>query len=92
MWTDVLTKPLQGKEFRKTRAQLMNCAMKYKDKEEYTTNKRKTLIDQTSQQDAIQTVQECVGRYLTIKKGTRKLANKRIMRGIDRRRTVIRTQ
>ena len=39
----------------------MNCAMEYKDEEESTTKKRKTLIDQTSQQDVIQTVQECVG-------------------------------
>ena len=61
MWADVLTKPLQGTEFRKMRAQFMNCAMEYKYEEEYTTKKRKTLIDQTSQQDAIQTVQECVG-------------------------------
>ena len=56
MWADVLTKPQQGKDFRKMRAQLMNCAMEYKDEEEYTTKKRKTLIDQTYQQDAIQTV------------------------------------
>ena len=27
MWADILTKPLQGTEFRKMRAQLMNCAM-----------------------------------------------------------------
>ena len=26
-WADVLTKPLQGTEFRKMRFQLMNCAM-----------------------------------------------------------------
>ena len=70
----------------------MNCAMEYKDEEESATKKRKTLIDQTSQQDAIQTVQECVGRYPTIKLGTRKLVSKRIIRGIDRRRTGMRTQ
>ena len=61
MWADVLTKPLQGTEFRKMRAQLMNCAMEYIDEEESPTNKHKTLIDQTSQQDAVQTVQEYVG-------------------------------
>ena len=71
MWADILTKPLQGKEFRKMRAQLMNCAMEYKDEEESVMNKRKTLIYQTSQQYAIQTVQECVGIYPTIKLGTR---------------------
>ena len=57
----------------------MNWAMKYKDEEESTTKKHKTLIDQTSQQYAIQTVQSCVGRYPTIKLGTRKLLSKRII-------------
>ena len=71
MWADVLTKPLQGIEFIKMRAQLMNCAMEYKDEEESATKKRKTLIDQTSQEYVIQTVQECVGQYPTIKLGTR---------------------
>ena len=71
MWADVLTKPLQGTEFRKMRAQLMNFSMEYKYEDESATKKRKTLIDQTSQQDAIQTVQECVGIYPTIKLGTR---------------------
>ena len=33
MWTDVLTKPLKGTEFRKMRAQLMNCAIEYKEEE-----------------------------------------------------------
>ena len=56
MWADVLTKPLQGTEFRKMRAQLMNCAMEYIDREEYPMKKRKTLIDQVFQQDEIQTV------------------------------------
>ena len=69
----------------------MNCAMEYKDEEESTTKKRKTPIDQTSQQDAIQTVQECVGRYPTIKIGTRKIVSKIIIRGIDGRRTGMRT-
>ena len=92
MWADVLTKPLQGIESIKMRVQLMNCAMEYKDKKQSATKKCKTLIDQTSQQDAIQTVQECVGRYPTIKLGTRKLVSKRVIRGIDGRRTVMRTQ
>ena len=70
----------------------MNCDMEYKDKEESTTKKRKTLIEQTSQQDVIQTVQECVGRYPTIKLGTRKLVSKRIIRGITGRHTGMRTQ
>ena len=92
IWADVLIKPLQGTEIRKMRAHLMNCAIEYNDEGESTTKKRKTLIDQTSQQDAIQIVQECVGRYPTIKLGTRKLVSKRIIRGIDGRRTVMRTQ
>ena len=92
MWAYVLTKPLQGTEFRQIRSQLMNCAMEYIDKEESPTKKRKTLIDQTSQQDAIQTVQECVGRYTTIKLGTRKVVNKGIIHGIDGRRTGMRTR
>ena len=37
MWADVLTKPLQGTEFRKIGDQLMNCAIKYKDEEESAT-------------------------------------------------------
>ena len=91
MWADVLTKPLQGIEFRKMRAQLINCAMEYKEEEESTMKKHKTLIEQTSQQDVIQTVQECVGQYPTIKLGTRKLVSRRIIQGIDGRRTGIRT-
>ena len=66
--------------------------MEYKDKEESPNKKRKTLIDQTSQQDVIQTVQDYIGRYPTIKLGTRKVVSKRIIRGIERRRTGIRTQ
>ena len=57
MWADVLTKSLQGTEFRKMRAQLMNCAMEYIDGEDYPTKKLKTLIDQAYQKYEIQTVQ-----------------------------------
>ena len=92
MWADVLTKPLQGTEFRKMRAQLMNCVMDYIDGEESPTKKRKTLIDQASQQDTIQTVQECVGQYPRSKLGTRRVVNKGIIRGINGRRTGMRTQ
>ena len=74
------------------RAQLMNCAMEYIDEEESPTKKRKTLVDQKSQQDAIQTVQECVGPYSTIKLGTIKDVSKRIIHGINRSRTGIRTR
>ena len=92
MWADVLTKTLQGTEYRKTRAQLMNCAMEYIDGEESPTKKRKTLIDQAYQQDAIQTVQECVRRYPRSKLGTRRFVNRAVLRGTDGRRTGMRTQ
>ena len=89
MWADVLTKPLQETEFRKIRAQLMNCAMEYIDEKESATKKRKTLIDQTSQKDAIQTVQECVRRNPTIKLGIRKVVSKGIIHALDGRQTGI---
>ena len=92
MWEDVLTKPLQGTEFRKMRTQLMNCAMEYIDREESPMKTRKTMIDQAYHQDAIQKVQECVGRYPRIKLGTRRFVNKGILRGIDGRRAGIRTK
>ena len=69
----------------------MNCATEYKYEEESETKKHKTLIDQTYQQDAFQTVQECVGRYPTIKLGTRKLVSKRIIQGIEIRQMGMRT-
>ena len=69
----------------------MNCAMENIGGEEYPTKKRKTLIVQASQQDEIQTLQECVGRYPTIKLGTKKLVSKSIIRGIDGRLIGMRT-
>jgi hypothetical protein len=33
MWADILIKPLQGMVFKKMRAQLMNCAIEYKENE-----------------------------------------------------------
>ena len=89
MWADVLKKPLQGTEFRKMRAQLMNYVMEYIDEEESPTKKPKKLIDQISQQDAIQTVQECVEQYPTIKLVTRRVVSNGIIRGIDGRLTGI---
>ena len=66
--------------------------MQYIDKEESPTKKRKTLIYQTSQQDAIQTVQKYVGKYPTIKLGTIKVVSKGVIHGIDGRRTGMRTR
>ena len=90
--TDVLTKPLQGKAFRKMRALLMNCAMEYIEGEENPTKKRKTLLGQASEHDAIQTAQECVGRHPTNKLGNRRVINRTVLRGTDGRWTGTRTQ
>ena len=92
MWADVLTKPLQRTEFRKIRSQLLKCAMEYIDGEESSTKKLKTLIDQESQQDAIQTVQDCVGQYPRSKLCTRRVLNGGLIRGISGRRTGMRIQ
>ena len=92
MWEVVLTKPLQGTKFRKIRTQLMNCAMEYIDAEESPTKKCKKLIDRAYQKDAIQTVQECVGKYPRSKIGSIIVVNKGILHGIDGRRTKMRTQ
>ena len=92
MWADVLTKPLQGTTFRKMRAQLMNCAMEYIYGEESTAKECKTLLGQSSHQDATQTVQECVGRYPRSKLGNTRVVNRAVLRGTDGRRTGMRTQ
>ena len=70
----------------------MNCPKEYIDGEETPINKRKTLLDQASQKDAIQTVQECVGRYPRSKLGTRRFLNKGILSGINGKQTGMRTQ
>ena len=70
----------------------MNCAMEYIDGEESPIKNHKTLIDQASHQDAIQTVQDCVGIYPRIKLGTRRDVNKGIISEIDGRQTGMRTQ
>jgi hypothetical protein len=36
MWTDVLTKPLQGKVFCEMHVRLMNCEVNYKEKQATT--------------------------------------------------------
>ena len=64
MWEDVLTKPLQATAFRKMRAQLMNCPKEYIDGEETPIKKRKTLLDQASQKDAIQQYKSVLGDIL----------------------------
>ena len=92
MWAYVLTKPLQATAFIKMRSQLMKYAMEYIDGEETPTKERKTLLGQASQQDAIQTVQECVGQYPTNKISTRRVINRTVLCGTNGRHTGMRTQ
>jgi hypothetical protein len=67
MWADVLTKPLQGMAFRTMRAQLMNCAINYKDEEEKTQAKlmpvhnRRSVTWKDTKPQSLQAPQECVG-------------------------------
>ena len=68
MWADILTKPMQGKAFRKMRAKLMNYAV------DYTDDMMVTVMDMVSQKptEVMQATvsflqegsspQECVGR------------------------------
>jgi hypothetical protein len=67
MWADVLTKPLQGMAVRTMRAQLMNCAINYKDEEEKTQAKlmpvhnRRSVTWKDTKPQSLQAPQECVG-------------------------------
>ncbi len=67
MWADVLTKPLQVMAFRTMRAQLMNCAINYKDEEEKTQSKlmpvhsRRSVTRKDTKLQSLQAPQECVG-------------------------------
>ena len=70
----------------------MNCALEYIDGEETPAKKRKTLLGQASQRDAIQTVQECVGQYPRSKLVITGVVNRAVLRVTDGRRTVMRTQ
>jgi hypothetical protein len=69
MWADVLTKPLQGQQFRDMRAFLQNCSRSYDDNIELKTDKlaRKLLKPQVK---TVASLRECVGR--TYKKHKRK--------------------
>jgi hypothetical protein len=67
MWADVLTKLLQGMAFRTMRAQLMNCAINYKDEEEKTQPRlmpvRSSILVtwKDTKPKSLQAPQECVG-------------------------------
>ncbi len=63
MWVDMLTNPLQGMAFRKMRAELMNCDVNYKDKEEEEISSGSGLLTQRGKPALpSQTLQECVGQ------------------------------
>jgi hypothetical protein len=67
MWTDVLTKQLQGMAFRTMRVQLMNCPINYKDEEEKTqmrlmpVRSSKLVTWKDTKPKSLQAPQECVG-------------------------------
>jgi hypothetical protein len=67
MWVDLLTKPLQGMAFRTMRAQLMICAINYKDEEEKTQSKlmpvhsRRSVTWTDTKHQSLQAPQERVG-------------------------------
>ena len=92
MWSDALTKPLQGTAFRKMRAQLMNYDVECIDGEEAPEKECKTLIGQAYQRDTNQIVQECVGRYPISNLGTTRFVNRAVLCGTDGIRTGKRTQ
>ncbi len=63
MWTDVLTKPLQGMAFRKMRVELMNCEVNYEKHQEEETARKKSLLTVRGKPTLpSQTPQECVGQ------------------------------
>jgi hypothetical protein len=63
MWADALTKPLQGMAFKKMRAQLMNCAIEYKEsKIRKTSSASGSLTGRVSRTFPFQAPQECVGQ------------------------------
>ncbi len=74
MWTDVLTKPLQGRAFKEMRAKLMNCKENYKEEhagighkqtnEKSSMNKR-TVTGRMAKRGPTQPLQECVGGSVT---------------------------
>ena len=93
----MVTKLLQGKAFRVTMAQLMNCAVDYVDGEEGPTKKvvmastpilRKSLVGQVFHRHATQSVQECVGWCPRSKLGTAMIGNRAVPGGNNRRRVV----
>jgi len=63
MWADVPTKPLQGVEFKKMSAFLMNCPVEYEEDEHGETSTAiGMLIGRGTRTIPFQTSQECVRR------------------------------
>ncbi len=64
MWTDVLTKLLQGTAFRKKRAKLMNCDEIYEDNKRMKEDavKAKSVSGKVAQRGSTQNLLKCVGR------------------------------
>ena len=60
MWADVLTKPLQGMEFKQMRAELMNCLVEYEEDEEQETSQPLKPLPK-GEKSSLQALQECVG-------------------------------
>ena len=57
MWSDILTKPLQGQQFRKMKSMVMNCPMDYEDSN--YSNKSELMMYQNNPETSSQ---ECVER------------------------------
>jgi hypothetical protein len=72
MWADVLTKPLQGRAFKKMCAKLMNCEVNYKEEQARKGDKQQanakvgirkgTATGRVTKRGPTQPLQECVGR------------------------------
>ena len=53
MWSDILTKPLQGEKFYEIRAQFMNCSMNYHE------HSSKTMHALMEDSEPVLPLQEC---------------------------------
>ncbi len=62
MWPDILTKPLQGQQFKQTRAFLQSCAVEYDDDAECKKDELKEILSHTTNQqvNTVASPRECV--------------------------------
>jgi hypothetical protein len=101
-WANVLTKPLQGTAFRTMRAQLMNCAINYKDEEEKMQTKlmpvrsSKSVTWKDTKPKSLQAPQECVGlnrqKYLPRPTTDRRLETARIQNRTRRAKNKVKSK